>query len=126
AGAVHTCGVATSGAAYCWGYNGDGELGDGTTTQQLVPNAVAGGLTFASVNAGAGQSLNTAYTCGVTSSGAAYCWGTNFYGPRGDGTTTQRLVPTSVAGGLTFATVGVGSYRTFGVTRTDWAKRWGL
>ncbi len=125
AGAVHTCGVETSGAAYCWGYNGDGELGDGTTTQQLVPNAVAGGLTFASVNAGAGQSLNTAYSCGVTSSGAAYCWGTNFYGQLGDGTTTQRLVPTSVAGGLTFATLSVGSYHTCGVTTSGAAYCWG-
>jgi len=126
AGAVHTCGVATSGAAYCWGYNGDGELGDGTTTQQLVPNAVAGGLTFASVNAGAGQSLNTAYTCGVTSSGAAYCWGTNFYGQLGDGTTTQRLVPNTVAGGLTFADVRAGGNHTCGVTTSGAAYCWGL
>src|SRR3989442_10298616 len=42
------------------------------------------------------------------------CWGTNFYGQLGDGTTTQRLVPTSVAGGLTFATLTVGSYHTYG------------
>jgi alpha-tubulin suppressor-like RCC1 family protein len=126
AGAHYTCGVATSGAAYCWGYNGDGELGDGTTTQQLVPNAVAGGLTFASVHAGAGQSLNTAYTCGVTSSGTAYCWGDNTYGVLGDGTTTRRLVPTAVAGGLTFTTVSVGGgYHSCGVTTSGAAYCWG-
>jgi alpha-tubulin suppressor-like RCC1 family protein len=37
AGRFHTCGVATGGAAYCWGANDVGELGDGTTTFRLVP-----------------------------------------------------------------------------------------
>src|SRR5439155_1281724 len=76
----HTCGVTTSGAAYCWGRNGNGQLGDGTTTDRLVPTPVAGGATFAAVSAG-GQP-----TCGVTPSAAAYWWGQNGAGGRGDGT----------------------------------------
>jgi len=46
-GADHTCGVTPSGAAYCWGDNGSGELGNGTTMSSLTPVAVSGGLTFA-------------------------------------------------------------------------------
>ncbi|HCU10518.1 MAG TPA: hypothetical protein DGB72_00150 [Gemmatimonadetes bacterium] len=42
----HTCGVTPSGAAYCWAYNGSGQLGNGTTTYSLTPIAVSGGLTF--------------------------------------------------------------------------------
>jgi alpha-tubulin suppressor-like RCC1 family protein len=40
-GFAHTCGVTTSRTAYCWGYNGNGTLGDGTTIDRLVPTAVA-------------------------------------------------------------------------------------
>jgi alpha-tubulin suppressor-like RCC1 family protein len=68
----HTCGVSyPDNRAYCWGYNGLGELGDGTTTTRLAPVAVAGGRQFRQVNAG--QHL----TCGVTTSDEAFCWGSN-------------------------------------------------
>ena len=116
----HTCGVTTSGAAYCWGHNGNGQLGDGTTTDRLVPTPVAGGVTFAALSAG-GQ-----HTCGVTPSGAAYCWGFNGAGGLGDGTTTQRLVPTLVAGGVTFAALSAGEAHTCGVTQTSAAYCWGF
>jgi len=118
AGAFHTCGVTTSGAAYCWGNNQHGQLGDGSTTDRLVPTAIAGGLTFAAVSAGA------IHTCGVTTSGAAYCWGANDSGQLGDGTTTDRLVPIAIAGGLTFAAVSAG-FQACGVTTSGAAYCWG-
>jgi alpha-tubulin suppressor-like RCC1 family protein len=42
AGAYHTCAVASDGAAYCWGYNSDGELGDGTQIDSSLPSPVLG------------------------------------------------------------------------------------
>jgi alpha-tubulin suppressor-like RCC1 family protein len=51
---------------------------------------VATPLTFASVTAG------VAYSCGTTAGGAVYCWGYNVHGGVGDGTTTDRSLPTAV------------------------------
>jgi hypothetical protein len=90
AGTDHTCSIATGGAMHCWGVNIQGELGDGTTTDRLVPTAVSGGLSFTAATIG------FRYTCGITTSAAPYCWGSNSTGMLGDGTLTDRLVPTAV------------------------------
>lgn len=118
AGTGHTCGVTTTRVAYCWGGNGSGQLGDGTTTFAPSPVAVAGGLHFASVDAGNGT------TCGVTTAGAAYCWGGNTDGQLGDGSTSDRSSPVAVGGGLTFAMVSAG-VQTCGVTTGGAAYCWG-
>lgn len=88
-GDAHTCGITLEGAAYCWGDNQNGQLGTGTTssTPTLVPQSVAGGLTFAALDGGA------FHTCGVTTTGAAHCWGNNQGGALGDGTIVERAAP---------------------------------
>jgi len=116
----HTCGVTTAGAAFCWGYNLEYQLGDGTTTDRTSPVAVLGGLSFAAVSAG------YRYTCGVTTAGAAYCWGNNTFGQLGDGTTTDRTSPVAVLGGLSFAAVNAGEFgHICGVTTAGAAYCWG-
>ncbi len=116
----HTCGVTTSGTAYCWGWNNTGGLGDGTSgTDRLTPVAVSGGLTFAAV------STSDSHSCGVTPSGAAYCWGSNAGGALGNGTTTGSLIPVAVSGGLTFAAVSAGTRYTCGLTPSGAAYCWG-
>jgi alpha-tubulin suppressor-like RCC1 family protein len=95
AGNGHTCGLTSGGAAYCWGRNWSGRLGDNSTTERDTPVAVQqGGVTFASITGGAD------HTCGLTSGGAAYCWGDNSSsnGRLGDNTMTQRLTPAAVGG----------------------------
>jgi alpha-tubulin suppressor-like RCC1 family protein len=96
AGAYHSCATLADGTARCWGYNNNGQLGDGTATQRTTPVAVDGvgghgtlaGVT--QVSAGAYQS------CAVLSSGGAVCWGSNRTGELGDGTRTERHSPVDV------------------------------
>jgi alpha-tubulin suppressor-like RCC1 family protein len=98
-GFFHTCGIATSGAAYCWGRNTPnelqesvgGQLGDGTTVSKTSPTAVSGGLVFRSISA------SEVTTCGVTTTGVAYCWGDNEYGQLGTGDVTSSQIPIRVA-----------------------------
>jgi alpha-tubulin suppressor-like RCC1 family protein len=98
-GGSHVCAETTNNRVYCWGVNTDGELGDGTNTRRLVPVAVAGGHFFDQVSAGLTYYPNGGHTCGKTSTGAAYCWGSNSHGQLGDGTTTSRPTPVPVSGG---------------------------
>lgn len=96
AGWTHSCGITTSGAVYCWGDNFYGQIGNGTSgTSAFARNlaTVSGGHAFSRISAG------DQYSCGVTTAEVLYCWGRNYAGKLGDGTTTDRLTPTKV---LTF------------------------
>lgn len=119
AGSNHVCGVTAGGAGYCWGYNADGELGNGTTVNANAPVPVAGGLSFASISAG------SFHTCGVTGASAAYCWGSNGSSRLGTGGTSGALTPAPVAGGITFASIGAGGDFTCGVAVDGAAYCWG-
>ncbi len=94
-------------------------LTHGLAANSATPVAVAGGLTFAAVSSGQG------YACGVTTTGAAYCWGNNGNGQLGDGTTTNRTTPVAVAGGLKFSSVSSGWTHTCAVTAGGAAYCWG-
>jgi alpha-tubulin suppressor-like RCC1 family protein len=95
AGGYHTCAL-KGGKVYCWGWNGLGQLGDGTTTQRITPTLVADGeMGNSGVTAVA---VGWAYTCALKG-GKVYCWGWNGYGHLGDGTNTDRNTPTLVADG---------------------------
>jgi hypothetical protein len=122
AGDEVTCGVTTTtGAAYCWGFNNTGAVGDGTTTMRLVPTAVVGGLLFTTVDV----AMVNGHACGVTTSGAAYCWGDNTNGQLGDGSTSQSSVPVAVSGGLNFLTVSASDGHSCGLATGGVAYCWG-
>jgi alpha-tubulin suppressor-like RCC1 family protein len=67
AGRAHTCVVLQGGSAKCWGYNGNGQLGDATTSGRLLPVAVSGLNNVLSITAGGNHTCvankDTSGTC---------------------------------------------------------------
>jgi hypothetical protein len=74
AGYGHTCALMTSGAIECWGHNGYGQLGDGSTTNRYTPVDVSGHASGASA-----LIVGYDYNCTITV-GAAKCWGRTYNG----------------------------------------------
>ena len=117
AGAYHSCAVA-DGRAYCWGYNFDGELGNGSFMDALVPVAVdtSGMLAGKTITA---ISVGYYHSCAVAD-GRAYCWGLNVSGQLGNNSTTKSSVPVSVStsgvlAGKTISAIGAGERHTCAV-----------
>ncbi len=118
---AHACGVDTSNAAWCWGDDGSGQLGNGVTTgNSNVPVAVTGGLLFAQVSAGSGGQ-----SCGVTTTHVAYCWGSNGNGLLGNGGGGGSGNPVLVSGGILFAQISSGTSSNCGVDTSGNAWCWG-
>ncbi len=120
-GHSHACAARNDGKVLCWGLNGNGQLGDGTTTQRTVPTLVNDAFgNYVAVAAAASHS------CGLTVGGQPKCWGYNHVGQLGDGSTLQRTTPAAVAV-LTDGVVRIaaGSYHTCALRNTGALFCWG-
>lgn len=94
-GESHACATMGNQTVQCWGVNGDGRIGDGTTTNRTTPVTVSG-LTQA-IKAVAGLS----HTCALIAGGTVKCWGENFYGNNGTGEFSGVGTSTSAVAHLT-------------------------
>lgn len=119
-GRDHTCAVLTSGQVVCWGDNFYGELGDGTNTPSKTPVAVSG-LTDAEAISANGEYT----TCAIRASGQALCWGKNGNGQIGDGSKTNRNVPTPVSGLTDAESISSGPFHTCAIRTSGQAVCWG-
>jgi len=119
AGDHHSCAIVAGGQAYCWGFNANGQLGNGTVIHAEAPSAVAGGLSFTAISAGEN------HTCGLVGDGDAYCWGDNFFGQLGDATANSHSVPTAVFGGFKFTSIVTGQAHTCALIADGSAYCWG-
>lgn len=129
AGFYYACAMDSNGAAYCWGYGSNGQLGDGEKKNSKLPVAVdtsgaLSGKTLATLTAGLFQ------TCGLTTDGEAYCWGGNGSGQLGNGTKSDGLVPTAVdtsgvIDGKPLKNINLGSTHACGIDTGGKAYCWG-
>jgi alpha-tubulin suppressor-like RCC1 family protein len=87
--------ITSDGLLYSWGYNGNGQLGDGTKTNRVYPVAVnmSGVLSGKTISKVFCSAANTFV---LTSDGMAFSWGSNTYGQLGDGTITTQVYPVSI------------------------------
>jgi len=118
AGTDFSCGI-SSGAVKCWGTNGSGQLGDGSTIRRLTPVSVSG-ISDAVVLV-AGRS----HTCAIRQGGTVACWGANDAGQLGDGTTSRRLTPVPVSGLSNAVDLAAGERHTCALLGDGTVKCWG-
>lgn len=97
-GGSHACALLRNHTARCWGDNQHGQLGDGTMQQRSLPVPVLapdGAESWANI---ADIESGVDFACAVDLNRKVWCWGRNQYGQLGDGTTTDRPLPTPVQG----------------------------
>ena len=121
AGSGFTCALRSTGAVMCWGDNGSGQLGNGTTIASATPVQVSG-LVHGATAVSAGGS----FACAVLGDGSVSCWGANADGQLGNGSTSPSSIPVSV-GGLPGPAVSVsaGAAHACAVTADGAAYCWG-
>lgn len=137
-GRVHTCVVHATGAVSCWGRNGSGELGDGTTVGSSAPVPAAGVSDAVQVEVALGATcarrsggeitcwggapavvsppndatdfcLGSSHVCVVRAGGGIVCWGDNAAGQLGNGTNVASSTPVAVSGITDAVSVGCGA-----------------
>lgn len=120
AGGMVTCAITREAEVYCWGWNGDGELGRASPVQSAEPLAVE--LPEPAVDIAVGFRS----VCALGGSGQAYCWGSNADGQGGIGAATEAdIPPTAVVGGLVFESITAGLRWACGLTPEGQAYCWG-
>lgn len=116
-----SCALKLSGSLVCWGYNGDGELGNGSTTNSSVPVQVAGLLGGVdSISVGADNA------CAVLETGEVNCWGLADRGALGNGQTgPNALTPVQVGLPSPAASVATSAYGACALLRSGSVYCWG-
>jgi alpha-tubulin suppressor-like RCC1 family protein len=129
AGTYHTCAIASDDLAYCWGGNGNDQLGNNSPNSSSVPVAVdiSGVLANKTIKQIAADG---SHACVIASDDRAYCWGDNVYGELGDNSLNSSSVPVAVdtsgvLAGKVIKQIAVGPWNTCAIASDDRVYCWG-
>lgn len=117
-GDAHACALTSDGSVFCWGATHSGQTGQSTGPVMRAAR-VDTDIVFEQIEAG-GET-----TCGVSVNETLHCWGSNALGQLGDGSGQNSNRPVTVAGGLTWTTVSVGTYHVCGIDTEGRVHCWG-
>jgi cysteine-rich repeat protein len=122
AGGDNTCARDSVGAVRCWGENGDGQIGDGTTTDRASPTPVTLPAAAADI------AVRNGLVCALLTNDEVWCWGQSSDFKTGGGAITDQTAPVLVRGlnGLTLTDVDVGDRGACVMTDTNERYCWGF
>jgi alpha-tubulin suppressor-like RCC1 family protein len=118
-GSYHTVSVKTNGTLWAWGDNQNGQVGNGTTTNQGTPTQVGTDNNWISASGG------YYHTVALKSNGTIWAWGDNQYGQLGNGTNTNVSTPTQIGTGTTWVAIYAGGYFTMAIKSDGTLWAWG-
>ncbi|PYQ11962.1 MAG: hypothetical protein DMF80_20225 [Acidobacteria bacterium] len=118
-GGYHTVALKAEGSVWTWGYNGSGQLGDGTTTDHQAPAQVPSLTGVVAVAAGSNHTL------ALKSDGSLWAWGYNGVGQLGSGNTSNSSTPLQVSGLTGVKAIAAGEHSSFAIDATDHLWAWG-
>jgi len=124
-GDYFACALLDDASVSCWGFNNNGQLGDGTTTSRNTPtptSSLGSGRTAVAISSG------IEHTCAIIDNGSVSCWGYNYKGQLGDGTTASKSTPTQTASlgtGRTAVAISSGNGHTCAILDDASVSCWG-
>jgi len=120
AGKIHACGIEAGGTGFCWGNDGDGQIGNGATAgQQDTPSPISGSHVWTQISA------SSTHTCGLRNDGLIYCWGSDTYGQLGNGGGAGTNAPGAISDTGPWVYVATGEFSSCGIKTDGSAWCWG-
>jgi uncharacterized repeat protein (TIGR02543 family) len=130
-GQDHSSALSATGRVFMWGFNSSGQLGNGTNTNRNVPTEITSRFSLDAGDRIISLSLGTSHSAALSSTGRVFMWGENWAGQLGDGTTTDRNVPTeitsrfSLTAGDKITSLSLGFYHSSALSATGRVFMWG-
>ena len=130
-GGGHSSAITSLGRIFTWGRNDSGQLGDGTTTNRSTPTEITSQFNLSEGETITQISLGFYHSSAITSLGRIFTWGRNSNRQLGDGTTTDRYIPTEITSqfnlseGETITQISLGESHSSAITSEGRVFTWG-